>query len=265
MSDRLFDIEGIPEIPLFREPRRSRGESDARFRNEYPPEWDRCPRCGGRGRLSFDTKDGGVRTEECPACLGMGSLKARVRLEAGHRCARCKHHYIPKNDAKMLRLPFEFSPWTACDDQCAHNGPLGAYGPEGLVLLTHEKNGDGLSPSTWRARIDSSDFEGLLDQHLTPDPGATIYAAWRILTVHHLDGDKANVRWWNLAALCQVCHLHIQNKVVMERVYPYPHSEWFRPYVAGYYAHVYLGLDLSREEVEARMDELLALEATVDA
>ena len=35
------------------------------------------------------------------------------------------------------------------------------------------------------------------------------------LTVHHLTGDKANMRWWNLAPLCQRCHLHIQGKVVM--------------------------------------------------
>lgn len=32
----------------------------------------------------------------------------------------------------------------------------------------------------------------------------------RMLTVHHLDGNKANCEWWNLAALCQVCHLFVQ-------------------------------------------------------
>ncbi len=46
----------------------------------------------------------------------------------------------------------------------------------------------------------------------------------------------------------------------MERVYPWPHTAWFRPYVAGYYAWTYLGEDLSRAEVEARLDELLTLE-----
>lgn len=81
---------------------------------------------------------------------------------------------------------------------------------------------------------------------------------WYILTVHHLDGDKGNCRWWNLAALCQRCHLAIQGKVKMPQTYLYPHSEWFRPYVAGYYAFALLGEDLSRAEVDARLPELLA-------
>jgi len=85
-------------------------------------------------------------------------------------------------------------------------------------------------------------------------------ARWRILTVHHLDGDKTNLRWWNLVALCQRCHLQIQGKVDMARVWPWEHSEWFRPYVAGYYAWTYLHEDLSRDETLARLDELLALE-----
>ena len=38
------------------------------------------------------------------------------------------------------------------------------------------------------------------------------------------------------------------------------HSPWFRPYVAGWYARRYLGLSLSRAEVEARLPELLRLE-----
>jgi len=33
------------------------------------------------------------------------------------------------------------------------------------------------------------------------------------LTVHHLDGNKWNLEPWNLAALCQRCHLQVQNKV----------------------------------------------------
>ncbi len=66
-----------------------------------------------------------------------------------------------------------------------------------------------------------------------------LYKAEAVLlsTTHHLDGQKGNCNWWNLAALCQRCHLHIQAKVVMERVWMFDHSEWFKPYVAGYYAY----------------------------
>ena len=81
-----------------------------------------------------------------------------------------------------------------------------------------------------------------------------------VLTVHHLDGDKSNCRWWNLAPLCQRCHLSIQGRVVMEQPYIFEHSKWFKPYVAGFYAWKYLGVDLSREEVLSRLDELLDLE-----
>lgn len=77
------------------------------------------------------------------------------------------------------------------------------------------------------------------------------------LTVHHLTGEKDNVRWWNLAPLCQRCHLKIQAKVIMHRPWFLPHSEWFKPYVAGYYA-AQLGLDDDREFVMAHMEELIS-------
>ena len=41
------------------------------------------------------------------------------------------------------------------------------------------------------------------------------------------------------------------------------HSEWFRPYVAGFYAQKYLGESLDRAQVESRLDELLALEREI--
>jgi hypothetical protein len=55
-----------------------------------------------------------------------------------------------------------------------------------------------------------------------------------VLTVHHLDGDKANCEDWNLAALCQRCHLHIQAKVVFNQDYYFPHTPWMRRHVAAY-------------------------------
>lgn len=78
------------------------------------------------------------------------------------------------------------------------------------------------------------------------------------LTVHHLDMNPANCRWWNLAALCQRCHLHIQSKVVMERVWMFDHTPWFRPYVAGYYAFQN-GLPDDEASVLPLIDTLIAL------
>ena len=82
----------------------------------------------------------------------------------------------------------------------------------------------------------------------------------KILTTHHFDGNKSNNAWWNLMALCQRCHLTIQGRVVPDIPYFLEHSDWAKPYVAGFYAKKYLDLDLTRAEVMARLDELLALE-----
>jgi hypothetical protein len=150
------------------------------------------------------------------------TIKHAVREAAGNRCLRCQHPY-EKGAGE----------WSPCDERCLHNS----------------------DNSRWLNRKGE-----WTTGPLNIDKDAVLQARWRILTVHHLDGDKANCRWWNLVALCQRCHLQIQGKVDMRRVYPWPHSDWFRPYVAGYYAWIYLGEDLTREETEARLDELLGLE-----
>jgi hypothetical protein len=82
----------------------------------------------------------------------------------------------------------------------------------------------------------------------------------RILTTHHFDGNKANDEWWNLLALCQVCHLKIQGKVDPEIPFIFEHSDWLKPFVAGFYAKKYEGRLITRDEAERRMDELLAYE-----
>lgn len=66
-----------------------------------------------------------------------------------------------------------------------------------------------------------------------------------MMTVHHLDGNKSNCEWWNIVPLCQRCHLKIQGKVVMNRPWYLDHTQWFKEYVAGYYAHM-AGLTISR-------------------
>ena len=147
----------------------------------------------------------------------------QVKEDAGYRCVRCGHPH---------EFPGIHKP---CDDQCDWTRH-----PEIVSLeASWEKGG-------WEIHLD--------------------YRGWRqrVLTVHHLDGQKWNLRWWNLVALCQVCHLIIQAKVDMDRPWSmFEHSEWFKPYVAGFYAHKYLKESICREEAEFRMDELLALERFV--
>ena len=60
------------------------------------------------------------------------------------------------------------------------------------------------------------------------------------LTVHHLDNNKSNIALWNLAALCQRCHLSVQGKVVLSQAYMLEHSEWIKPHLEGYYESVRL-------------------------
>lgn len=60
-----------------------------------------------------------------------------------------------------------------------------------------------------------------------------------VLTVHHLDGNKSNCAEWNLAALCQRCHLTIQGRIKMDQLFfevLMPVSEWFKPHLEGYRA-----------------------------
>jgi hypothetical protein len=64
-------------------------------------------------------------------------------------------------------------------------------------------------------------------------------ASGHVLTVHHLDGDKSNCADWNLAALCQRCHLKIQGRVKMSQLFflnLLPISGWFKPHYEGYLA-----------------------------
>ena len=55
-----------------------------------------------------------------------------------------------------------------------------------------------------------------------------------VMTVHHLDMNKSNCALWNLAALCQRCHLSVQGRVDFEQGYMLDHSDWMRPHVEGF-------------------------------
>jgi hypothetical protein len=163
------------------------------------------------------------------------TIKHDVRALALNRCVRCGHPYRVGEHGN--------GEWSPCDNLCHHGGNV-RWLRDGIPVSVEGHD------CSW------VDVAAVYDH----EPAVTIEARWRILTVHHLDGDKRNCRWWNLAALCQRCHLAIQGKVQMARVWPWEHSEWFRPYVAGYYAWAYLGEDLTRDETIGRLDELLDLE-----
>lgn len=176
-----------------------------------------------------------------------GGVKDVVRALAGHRCVRCLHPYRSGHHGD--------GEWSPCDARCTHGVKAHNKGATFVAV-------DGSAPY----RIARGDDDPSRRHDRVSVPVGATWAQWRILTVHHLrlgTDAKRDLRWWNLAALCQRCHLQIQGKVQMERIWPWPHSYWFKPYAAGWYAWSYLGLDLARAEVEARMDEFLALELAV--
>jgi len=91
----------------------------------------------------------------------------------------------------------------------------------------------GAYPRNWheiaeRIKLKNNNRCERCDHEHDPESGHT-------LTVHHLDGDKSNCERWNLAALCQRCHLRIQGKVFLPQFYMFEHSRWFKPHVEGYY------------------------------
>jgi hypothetical protein len=153
------------------------------------------------------------------------AISDRVWAEAGHRCIRCGHPYRKGEHGK--------GEWTPCDRRCRHDGPFGAVFDGEIREVT------------------CADLTNQDEQY---------FARWRIGTVHHLDGNKANCVWWNLLALCQRCHLTIQSRVNPQQPYMLEHSDWFKPYVAGFYAHKYEGVTITREQAVADMPRLLAYE-----
>jgi hypothetical protein len=168
-----------------------------------------------------------------------GGVKDLVRALAHHRCERCLHPF---------RTRTGLGRWSRCDLNCQHEGPH-RWRPRSQMYT---------EPEPW---TESHIAAAEIGRVLHDNPAIEIEAEYRILTVHHLNGAKADLRWWNLASLCQRCHLQIQGKVLMDRVWPWEHSDWFKPHAAGWYAFAYLDQDLTREEVIERMDELLALES----
>lgn len=161
---------------------------------------------------------------------------ARHKAAAGWRCVRCGHgKEAPwKAKYKNVLLPPRVG-LSICTDHCV---PLYHKPDEHKNRLRIKGGGTRLAPQ-------------LIEQ-----------VPQRVLTVHHLDGDKKNGRWWNCPPLCQKCHLEVQAKVVMGQQYLGEHSEWFKPYLAGYLAFQVSKEDLTRDQVAADLPRLLKLEGT---
>lgn len=169
------------------------------------------------------------------------AIRLRARTESGHRCVRCQHPFESGKHGK--------SEWSPCDEQCKHRGPF-AWMHRKTGVLRHATD----------SFLDCANFTARTLFKSYHTQAERLVAQWRILTVHHLDGDKANDAWWNLLPLCQRCHLVIQGKVDPRIPWFLEHSEWFKPFVSGFYAKKYEGRDITREEAEKRRHELLKYE-----
>jgi uncharacterized CHY-type Zn-finger protein len=93
--------------------------------------------------------------------------------------------------------------------------------------------------------------------HADFDPGLNISRKGNgfVLTVHHLDGNKKNCQQYNLAALCQRCHLRIQARVEFLRdTLDGIHSYWMSRHVKGYNveARLYGKRELTLTEVREK-------------
>lgn len=161
----------------------------------------------------------------CPLCEAAGSAKDLVRQLAGHRCVRCRHPFKVGESGEMVGPSAETKAFAAdlglsveTFDQMVLENSDGGHGlpPEKeLAILDNARrvnwsdcDGECCHPGPLRVRYDGvwREFEDT-----SADPGAIVQAgnlvqaAWRILTVHHLNERKEDLRWHNLVALCQRC------------------------------------------------------------
>lgn len=150
-------------------------------------------------------------------------INRAIKDAAGWRCERCRHPFDPDTGKPL-----------ACDAQCdlQRGRTIGA-------------DNVGLIPAIAGSRGSPPHYAGI--------PGMNY-------GVHHLDGHKANNRWWNTAPLCNSCHLTMESRVQLDRPFLFAHSAWFIPRVCGFYAFYYGGgLEISRDEAIANPDRWLAM------
>lgn len=53
----------------------------------------------------------------------------------------------------------------------------------------------------------------------------------RMMTVHHLDGDKSNCQDYNLACLCRRCHLKMHHAFTPRRILLFPAEPWLQKHI----------------------------------
>jgi len=62
------------------------------------------------------------------------------------------------------------------------------------------------------------------------------FSTSHVLTVHHIDGNKANCNFKNLVALCQRCHLHFEGTNPFKQLFLWDPPLWIRkrsPFIKG--------------------------------
>ena len=56
----------------------------------------------------------------------------------------------------------------------------------------------------------------------------------RGLNVHHLDWNRSNCAWWNLACLCAKCHLFVQKETERQKTWMLSDAPWLQKHIDGY-------------------------------
>lgn len=90
----------------------------------------------------------------------------------------------------------------------------------------------GVYPPTWTKQF-RNEFRAKHDNKCERCGHADDASKGYALTIHHLDNDKSNCEDWNLAALCQRCHLVVQGRVEMRQGWMFEHSSWMKPHIDG--------------------------------
>ena len=56
------------------------------------------------------------------------------------------------------------------------------------------------------------------------------------LNAHHLDWNRSNCAWWNLACLCAKCHLFVQIENEYTQVWMISKEPWLQVHIDGYWS-----------------------------